>query len=101
MRLLPRTTRGTLTLAAAAWLAGVALLWVLLPVVPRAAWTVSRPSIPVGLSSGGRVLVTRLLSTSLAPDESRLYDPGPLTVWDGVTGRPVVTWGREDQEFGL
>ena len=38
MRLLPRTVRGTWALAAAAWLAGCALAWPLLPARPRAEW---------------------------------------------------------------
>src|SRR5579871_6523765 len=39
MRLLPRTVRGTVLLAAAVWLAGAVPLWNLLPVRPRATWT--------------------------------------------------------------
>ena len=53
MRLLPRTTRGTLTLAAAAWLAGVAFLWTLLPVAPRRTIRVPKSSEVVGLLPDG------------------------------------------------
>src|SRR5438128_6937067 len=64
MRLLPRTTRGTLRLGLAAWLVGAALLWGTLPVRPRLVLTASGVPLPlsrmtpVGFQPDGRTFVT-------------------------------------------
>src|SRR5579871_4374434 len=76
MRLPPRTTRGTLTLAAAAWLAGAALLWGTLPVQPRLVLATQQvpappsPTVPVVFLPDGRTFVSA--------DTAR----GDLIFWD-------------------
>src|SRR5436190_8434279 len=78
MRLLPRTTRGTLTLAAAAWLAVVASLWLLLPVAPRRTIQVPKASEVVGFLPDGQTLVTKC-----GPDSQ-------FHVWDAESGRQLA-----------
>jgi hypothetical protein len=55
MRLMPRTARGTVLLAAAAWLMGAALLWALLPPAPRARIAAGYAA---GFGPDGRTLLT-------------------------------------------
>jgi hypothetical protein len=56
MRLLPRSPGGTWLLAAAAWLAGCAAAWWLLPVRPRSAWHAPAPARPVGVLADGTLV---------------------------------------------
>src|SRR5437763_9697616 len=76
MRFLPRSPRGTILRAAVAWLAGLAVLWALLPVRPRA--TVARPpdgGIAAVLPPGDRLLLAR-------PRLDQGAQTGPLRTWD-------------------
>jgi hypothetical protein len=88
MRLAPRTPRGTWLVATAVWIAGVAAVEAVLPVVPRATWPLPAPGHLLGFADGGRTLVT-----------SAYVQPGPLCcfgplpgIWDSVPSPPVRFW---------
>src|SRR5262249_10234767 len=84
MRFLPRSPRGTALLAAAAWLAGVALLWVGLPVQPRATFALPPDCgdllpVPAG---------ERLIAVRFQPNTQRqIIRTGPLRVIELAGGR--------------
>jgi WD40 repeat protein len=80
MRLLPRTSRGTVLLATVVGLAGVAALGFGLPTRPRVAWTPPEQAELVGFLPDGRTVVT----LDHRPPAHDLT--GPLRLWDAVTG---------------
>ena len=80
MRLLPRTARGTWTLALAAWVGGCALAWWLLPPRPRAVITEEGTHWPSAFSPDGQWLVTRSYSGD---------DQDEFRFWDAATGQPA------------
>jgi WD40 repeat protein len=96
MRLLPRTTRGTLTLAAAAWLAGAAVLWFLLPMRPRAEWKPPDWARLFFLMPDGRTLVTG--QWLLLPGAGK--GVGPVRLWDAETGRLRAAYLTEADDVG-
>src|SRR5437868_2510426 len=86
MRLLPRTVRGMVLLAAAAWSAGVGVVWFWLPPRPRAAFT-----FPAGQWSlavpGGRAFVLYRMRADEKGQAAALT--GPLRLFDVAAGRVV------------
>jgi WD40 repeat protein len=87
MHLLPRSPRGTWLLAAAVWAAVCAAVWLAVPEVPRAEWTLPRAGMPVAFLPGG-VLVTADAADPQATRTSAAWRPaGPLRLWDAATGR--------------
>src|SRR5436305_14284147 len=80
MRLLLRTTRGTLLLAAFVWTAGVVVLLWGLPVRPRLAWAPPERAELVGFLPDGRTVLT-LDYCEPAHDLA-----GPLRLWDTTSG---------------
>src|SRR5579871_227533 len=86
MRLLPRTPRGTVLLAAAAWLAAVVALWELLPYRPSMTFTV-----PAGQGCtavpGRRAFLFYGLRRDAGP--GRPATTGPLRLFDADAGRVV------------
>jgi WD40 repeat protein len=87
MRVLPRTARGTWLLAGAVWLAGAAAFWSVLAPLPRASWSLSGEQVAVGFVPGTRTFVTKSAGPR-GPDGTPVSDPvGPMTFWDGDTGR--------------
>ena len=91
MRLLPRTPRGTWTLAALFWAAGSAALWLLVPVRPRAEWAVRGQQEWVGYLPDRRAFVSHT-------SEVGNRFGGPLRFWGADTGR-VVEWFDPGQEI--
>jgi WD40 repeat protein len=92
MRLLPRTARGTWTLAAATWLAACAIAWTLLPLQPLAEWPLDAPLQPVGFIPGRRTFVAGpLLRAGDGAIES-------LRSFDADTGQ-VTEWATGDDEI--
>jgi hypothetical protein len=84
MRLLPRTARGTWLLAGAVWLAWCGAVWSVLPVRPRAVWTMPEPSRIIGFLPNTSTLVT---AAFVEEQRTRGGTPighlsGPLRFWD-------------------
>jgi hypothetical protein len=89
MRLLPRTTRGTVTLAAAAWLVAVGVLWEGLPVRPRATFALPPDCGDLLPVPGGE----RLVAVRFQPGTQRpIIRTGPLRVIE-------LAGGRVEREF--
>jgi WD40 repeat protein len=80
MRLPPRSPAGTWLLAAAVWLAGCGVAWLIIPPRPRAAIAEPGTHWPRAFSPDGRWFVT----TSYSADGQ-----AELRFWDAATGRPV------------
>ena len=88
MRFLPRSPRGTWTLAALLWAAGSALLWWQLPLRPVAEWAAPQ-QVWVGYIPDRRAFV----SLPFAMDNP---NTGPLRFWEADSGR-VVEWFDADE----
>jgi WD40 repeat protein len=78
MRLLPRSARGTWLLATAVWAGGCAVLWTLMPVVPRAHANIPSSS-ALGVEPGGRSVTLLDVPEN---DDGR----SSLRVWNTTTG---------------
>src|SRR5580704_8332013 len=101
MCLLPRSIRGTMTLAATAWLAGAVLLWLCLPVQPRATWRLPEPGRLVGFRADGRVLVTQPLLNVMTSGQGYLRKPaGTFRLCEPHTGRAVAIVGKSNMHLG-
>lgn len=97
MRLLPRTPRKTL-LAGFAWAVGCLLLWLALPVRPRAQWADDGVKVSIGFSPARRAFVTHSFrSDDVKPSAGG--NCGPLRFWEADTGR-VTTWFDSDEALG-
>src|SRR5947208_10146876 len=90
MRLLPRTTRGTLWLAAAAWLTGMPVLWRLVPPRPRAEWPLPPSAMLATVTGDGRTFLT--IQREPIPGSEFVRVTGPIRLWDVGTGTLRATY---------
>jgi WD40 repeat protein len=100
MRILPRSAKGTWLLAAVAWVGLCAVVWWLLPTVPRVSWTLPEPS-GLRFLSGADELVTRTLrfypiAEYVGMPPAREPD-GPVRVWEAKTGRLLRSYAPDDE----
>jgi hypothetical protein len=85
MRLLPKTPRGTWALAGVAWVAACAVVWWVLPVVPRATWRLPDGGKLIGFFPGSHAVLT--VGTGSSPNRGAEYLCGPADVRNADTGR--------------
>jgi WD40 repeat protein len=88
MRLLPRSSCGIWLLSTAVWAGLCASAWSVLPVAPRAEWTLPEPASVVSFGPGGGEVFT--LAWNRTATDGRASEGnycGPLRAWDTATGR--------------
>jgi hypothetical protein len=94
IRVMPRTPRGTWLLAGAIWLAGVGVLWCMLPYRPRAEWATEEPVHVHGFIPGTSVVLTSSTWIDMATMG------GPLVARDAATGE-VREWLPDGERLTL
>jgi hypothetical protein len=85
MRLLPRSKRGTWALAAVVWLGGCAIIWTLVPGVPRIV-VPADGAFGADFTANGRWVV--------ACGDYSNGDDVSFRLWDPLTGRQVSSWRK-------
>jgi hypothetical protein len=89
MRILPRTTKGTWLLAAAAWVGLCAAAWEVSPLRPRLQWRLPEPGRPIGFGSPQLLVTAGGFTDSTLVHGVRYQHSGPFRLWDLTTGRQV------------